>query len=176
MKVTARERKLWLIVLTAAIAALLWRFVFHDGASFVKAKPAAFSMRQAQRLLQSEKDIIARHQAVAQRLKELRKRFLARAGAAETQLALLDQVEDLALASDLQVTRKDLVNLADGLTGVLLEGTASAEALFRMLHRVATVRAGLMVKRLQVHGNREIRDLKYQIIVASKLLPGQSSP
>jgi hypothetical protein len=176
MIVTARERNLWLIVLAAAIAALVWRFSFHEGVAFVKAKPAAITVRQAKQLLQSEKDIIARHQAVAKRLRELRERFLDRDGAKETQLALLDQVEDLALVSKLQVTRKDLVNLTDDLGGVLIEGTTTAEALFQMLHRIATARAGVLVKRLQVHGNPATRDLKYQIIVASKLLSGQSNP
>lgn len=169
MKVSPRERNLWLIVLAAVVVIGVCRFEFKSAAAIRDGNNSALSLNEAYRLLQSGPNIIARHRATQSYLQALEERLLGSFDSQETQLALLDSVEDLANASGLQVEQKNLVNLPNGLLGVLLEGTTSAEAFFRMLQLVATDPAGLNIKRLQVHSNQATRGLKYQIIVATRL-------
>lgn len=165
MKLTKREKNLWLIVGTAVLAMLVFNFVYNNLDRFKGITVDASDLGETRRLLRSERNIIARQGAVNTALADLEKGFLSASDPESAKIALLQEVESLAGAIGLAVDQKNLLQLEKDVIGVSIEGNTEPATLIRFLHGAATVRLGLDVRRLQVHANEKTKQLKYQIIL-----------
>lgn len=170
MKITSRERNLWLCVIGLIGCFVIYRVITFKSESSETSGNTMMSLSEAQQLLRSEPNIIARHQAVKKQLEGLYRRFYDDFDTETAKLALLQLIEGLATDNGLNVERKNLIDFGEGLIAMSLEGTASPEALFGLMQHIAVAEIGLVVKRLQVHSNIETRTLKYQLIIATQLV------
>lgn len=170
MKMTSREKRLWIFVLGLIGCFAIYRFISWKSEAVQSGAKTLFSLSIAQQLLRSERNIVARHQGVKNELEGLHRQFLSDSRLEAAKLVLLERIEGLALANRLKVERKNVIDFGEGIIGVSLEGTALPEQIFGMMHQAALAEIGLAVKRLQLHRNLETRTLKYQLIITTKLV------
>jgi len=169
MKLTRREQSLWLIVSLSVIFMLGYNF-WSNMIQMESRYPAPVSLSEARRLLASETNLKNRHQAIKDRLQQLKGRFLKSTRPEEQRIELLEAVEAVIAKSGLSVERKNVIDFRDGVLGVSLEGTATAETVISFMHQTASSPLGLRLKRVQLMANPELKTLKYQLIVVTKLL------
>ncbi len=165
MKLSKREKNLWLIVGTAVLGMLVFNLVYNNLDRFNGVNVDASELGETRRLLRSERNIMARQQAINAALADMEKGFLASSDPESAKIALLQEVERLTGAHGLAVDQKNLLQLEKDVIGVALEGNTEPETLIRFLHAAATTRMGLDVKRLQAHANQKTKQVKYQIIL-----------
>lgn len=170
MKLSARERNLWLTVLVVTVGLLGYRFWSSRTESTAPAAAPDITLAEARRILHAAPNILARHQASVSRLAQLKRCYIKGDTVEQIRINLLQMVEDMASSSELMVERKNIVNYPDGMVGVVLEGTSSSGPLFRFMYQIATARVGFHLKKIQMISNPAERVLKYQLIVVTQLM------
>jgi|GEM_PF-759952 len=169
MRLTRRERNVWLFVGLAVLFMLGYNFFAQMNLTEVQ-PTVEVSLSEARRLLAAETNIETRYQAVQGRLRQLQGRFLKSTRPEDQRIELLEAVEAVIAKSGLSVERKNVIDFRDGVLGVSLEGTATAETVISFMHQTASSPLGLRLKRVQLMANPELKTLKYQLIVVTKLL------
>lgn len=165
MKLTKRERTLWLIVGITVCAMLAFNFIYRNLDRLQGSGVDASGLEETRRLLRSGRNIVARRQAAEKALVKLQARFLDTSNPDTAKIQLLKEVETLIKQVGLPVEQKNLLQLEPNIIGVAIEGNAEPATLIRFLHASATSRWGLNLKRLQTHTNEKTKQLKYQIIL-----------
>ncbi len=165
MKLTSREKVLWLAVGAAVFGMFVFN-VFYTNIDRLKTVAVdASELVETRHLLRSERNIIARQEAASAALTKIQGFFLDASDPESAKIELLKEVENLTGAIGLAVDQKNLLQLEPDVIGVALEGSAEPATLVRFLHALATARLGLDVKRLQLNVNEKTKELKYQIIL-----------
>lgn len=165
MKLTKREKTIWLTVGIAVFAMLVFNIFYNNLDRFQGVAVDTSDLEETRRLLRSEQNIIARRQAASAALVETQGRFVDASDPESAKIEMLKEVERLTGMIGLAVEQKNLLQLKEDIVGVSLEGTTEPATLTRFLHAAATARLGLDVKRLQLHSNQKTKQLKYQIIL-----------
>jgi hypothetical protein len=164
---TAREKKLWLVVSGVVGLALIYRFGFGNLDQLPGPAQAQFGLQKARRLLRAERRIMARETAAAASLRQLQSHFLHSDGQSPTKLKLLRLVEELAARSGLSVQLKNTVVYSQEELGVSLEGIAPAATIVHFLQQLTAASLNLQVKQLQLHSVPEQKVLNYQIAIST---------
>lgn len=170
MKITSRERNLWLLVLVGVGLMIGYNWLSQRGDQAGSKVDNHTTLAEARRLLRSEKNIIARNEATVHRLTELERYFLSAMDQEQVVIDFLGIVEKMAFESKLQVERKSVIDLKNGLLGIALEGTTSAESFFSFMHQTATASTALNLQRVQINSRSDNKTLNYQVIVMLKLI------
>jgi len=165
MKLTKREKTIWLVVGIAVLIMLGFNIFYNNLDRFKAVAVDASALEETRHLLRSERNIIARRRAADAALTKLQERFLDLSDPESAKIELLKEVETLTGKVGLAVEQKNLLQLEPDVIGVALEGSAKPDVLVRFLHAAAIARLGLDVKRLQLHTNEKTKELKYQIIL-----------
>lgn len=167
MKVSKRERNLLIMVGIAVLAMVGFNFYYNynNSDSLKTSAVDAGDLEEARRLLRSERNLIARQEAVTEALAEIERSFLDVSNPEAAKIEFLQEVENLAGAIGLAVDQKNLLQLEQDVIGVALEGSTDPATLIKFLHGAATNRLGMNLKRLQIHANQKTKDLKYQLII-----------
>ncbi|HBF38161.1 MAG TPA: hypothetical protein DDW50_12675 [Firmicutes bacterium] len=162
---TKREKHIVLLVGIVIAGWFIFRFWPQQSGPSENSDNHQFSLTDADRLLRSRQNIIARNKAINGELKTLQQRFYNAAQADNAKIALLKTVEGIAAQTSLAVEQKNMVSIHDDTIGVALEGKTSPESLIRFLQQITQSPIGLRIQRLQIHSLPETKQLNYQVAV-----------
>lgn len=170
MKLTQRERTLWLIVGIAVCGMFAFNIIYRNLDRLNTPGVKASELEETRRLLRSGQNITARREAADKALAKLQGRFLNASDPETAKIQLLKEVETIINMVGLPVEQKNLLQLEQNVIGVAIEGNTDPAVLISFLHASATARLGLNLKRLQAHVNEKNKQLKFQIILQSLLV------
>ena len=166
---TQREQRILIVVGVIVCGGLVFNF-WPRGTDSIAVTNSGAQIHEADHLLRSRLNIIARNKVVTAKLHVLQKRFYPTNTLEISKVNLLKEVEGIATQSNLDVQQKNMVSFHDDTIGVALEGKATPESLVRFLQRTTQDRIGLRIQRIQIHSLPDTKQLNYQVTLITLLV------
>lgn len=169
---TERERNLLVILGVVVVIAVGYNFLGNGTISSAKASDN-ITRQAALRLLNSRLSIETQYRNTERQLTALEKGFLSAQNFEESKVKLLKEIEQLAVAANLEVREKNIHATNDQVIAVSIGGTAVPKDVYRFLQQVSAAKLNLKVNRLQFSSLPEQRQLNYQIVLNTLLVEKQ---